>query len=65
VGKPSPEHCEKGGPDKAATKAERLKCLKDSFDYGNRVLATITAQNTRSPEWKIRMPDPTHAWELP
>ncbi len=44
-GKTPPEHCEKGGPAKAASKAELLKYLRDSFDYGNRVLATINAQN--------------------
>jgi uncharacterized damage-inducible protein DinB len=44
-GKTPPEHCEKGGPSKARTKAELLKYLRDSFDYGDRVLATITAQN--------------------
>ena len=44
-GKPAPEHCEKGGPSPARTKAELLKYLQDSFDYGNRVLATITPQN--------------------
>jgi uncharacterized damage-inducible protein DinB len=44
-GKTPPEHCEKGGPSKARTKTELLKYLRDSFDYGDRVLATITAQN--------------------
>ncbi len=44
-GKTPPEHCEKGGPAKAQTKAELLKYLRDSFDYGNRVLATINTQN--------------------
>jgi uncharacterized damage-inducible protein DinB len=44
-GKTPPEHCEKGGPSEARTKAELLKYLRDSFDYGDRVLATITAQN--------------------
>jgi uncharacterized damage-inducible protein DinB len=44
-GKTPPEHCEKGGPSKAATKAELLKYLRDSFDYGDKVLATITPQN--------------------
>lgn len=44
-GKTPPEHCEKGGPDKAKTKTELLKYLKDSFDYGNQVVANITAQN--------------------
>lgn len=44
-GKTPPTDCEKGGPDKAKSKAELLQYLKDSFDYGNRVLSTITAQN--------------------
>ena len=44
-GQTPPEHCEKGGPVKATTKAELLKYLRDSFDYGNHVLATINAQN--------------------
>lgn len=42
-GKTPPEHCEKGGP--ATTKAELVKYLRDSFDYGNHVLSTINAQN--------------------
>ena len=44
-GKTPPEHCEKGGPANAKTKAELLKYLRGSFDYGNRVLGTINAQN--------------------
>jgi uncharacterized damage-inducible protein DinB len=44
-GKTPPEHCEKGGPSPARTKAELIKYLRDSFDYGNRILATINAQN--------------------
>lgn len=44
-GKTPPEHCEKGGPAPAQTKAELLKYLRDSFAYGNKVLATINAQN--------------------
>jgi len=36
-----PEHCEKGGPSKARTKAELVAYLKESFEYGNRILATI------------------------
>ena len=44
-GKTPPEGCERGGPDKAKTKAELLAYLKDSFDYGNRILKTITSQN--------------------
>ena len=44
-GKTPPEHCEKGGPNPAKTKAELVKYLRDSFDYGHRVLATINPQN--------------------
>ena len=44
-GKKPPEDCEKGGHDPAKTKAELIKYLKDSFDYSNRVLATLTAKN--------------------
>ena len=44
-GKTPPEGCERGGPDKAKTKAELLKYLQDSFDYGNKILQTVTAQN--------------------
>ena len=42
-GKTPPEHCEKGGPSKAKTKAELIAYLKEAFDYSNRVLATIDA----------------------
>ena len=45
--KTPPEHCEKGGPAKAATKAELLQYLHDSFDYGNKVLAAITDTSAR------------------
>jgi uncharacterized damage-inducible protein DinB len=44
-GKKPPEDCEKGGHDPAKTKAELIRYLKDSFDYSNRVLATLTANN--------------------
>ncbi|MGA8144419.1 MAG: DinB family protein [Candidatus Acidiferrales bacterium] len=44
-GKTPPEHCERGGPSKAQTKAELVKYLSDSFEYGDKVLATMTAQN--------------------
>jgi len=44
-GKQLPADCEKGGHDPAKTKAELVKYLKDSFDYSNRVLATLTAKN--------------------
>jgi uncharacterized damage-inducible protein DinB len=45
-GKKPPDDCEKGGHDPARTKAELIKYLKDSFDYSNRVLATLTANNS-------------------
>jgi hypothetical protein len=44
-GKTPPEHCEKGGPSPARTKAELVKYLKDSFEYGNKVAATLNAKN--------------------
>ncbi len=44
-GKTPPESCEKGGPSKASTKAELIKYLTDSFEYGERVLATIDQKN--------------------
>jgi uncharacterized damage-inducible protein DinB len=44
-GKAPPDDCEKGGHDPAITKPELIKYLKDSFDYSNRVLAKLTAQN--------------------
>jgi uncharacterized damage-inducible protein DinB len=43
-GKAPPAECEKGGPSKAATKAELIRYLRESFDYGNRVLASIEDQ---------------------
>jgi hypothetical protein len=43
--KKPPDDCEKGGHDPAKTKAELIKYLKDSFDYSNRVLATLNAKN--------------------
>jgi hypothetical protein len=44
-GKAPPDGCEKGGPAPAKTKPELLKYLRDSYTYGNKVLATINAQN--------------------
>jgi uncharacterized damage-inducible protein DinB len=44
-GKKPPADCEKGGHDPAKSKAELIKYLKDSFDYSDRVLATLTANN--------------------
>ena len=44
-GKKPPDACERGGPSPAKTKAELIKYLKDSYDYGNRVAATINEKN--------------------
>jgi hypothetical protein len=44
-GKTPPDGCEKGGPAPATTKVELLKYLHDSFDYGDKVLATIDEKN--------------------
>ena len=44
-GKKPPDDCEKGGHDPARTKSELIVYLKNSLDYGNRVLATLTANN--------------------
>jgi hypothetical protein len=44
-GKKPPDDCEKGGHDAAGTKVELIKYLKDSFDYGNRVVATLSEKN--------------------
>jgi uncharacterized damage-inducible protein DinB len=44
-GKKPPEDCQKGGHEPAKTKSELIKYLEDSFDYSNRVLATLTAKN--------------------
>jgi uncharacterized damage-inducible protein DinB len=44
-GKTPPDACEKGGPAPAKTKPELLQYLRDSFAYGDKVLATVNAQN--------------------
>ena len=44
-GKKPPDDCEKGGHDPAKTKAELVEYLKSSFDYGDRVLATLTEKS--------------------
>jgi uncharacterized damage-inducible protein DinB len=43
--KTPPAECEKGGPSKATTKAELIQYLRDSFDYGNMVLASTDQKN--------------------
>lgn len=44
-GKTPPELCEKGGPSPAKGKAELVKYLKDSIEYGNKVCATLNSKN--------------------
>ena len=57
-GKAPPDSCEKGGPAPASTKAELLKYLRDSFDYGNKVLSTINEKNAmESVEGRYGGPD--------
>lgn len=45
--KTPPEHCEKGGPVSAATKSELIQYLRDSFDYGNKVLSAMTDNSAK------------------
>jgi hypothetical protein len=44
-GKTPPDSCERGGPSRATTKAELIQYLRDSFDYGNKILSAINEQN--------------------
>jgi hypothetical protein len=44
-GKTPPDGCEKRVPAPAKTKGELLKYLRDCFDYGNNVLASIDEKN--------------------
>jgi uncharacterized damage-inducible protein DinB len=44
-GKTPPPDCEHGGPDPANTKEELVRYLKDSFAYGDRVLAKLDCKN--------------------
>ncbi len=48
-GKTPPPDCEHGGPDPAKTKDELMKYLRDSFAYGDKVLATIDAKSALDP----------------
>jgi uncharacterized damage-inducible protein DinB len=45
-GKKRSEDCEKGGHDPAKSKSDLIKYLKDSFDYSDRVVATLVANNS-------------------
>jgi hypothetical protein len=45
-GKTPPPDCEKGGGSYPAhTKAELMKCLRDSFDYGDKMIASLNEKN--------------------
>ena len=44
-----PAECSKGGPDSAETKSELMKYLRESFDYAQRVLKTMTSDNALEP----------------
>ena len=44
-----PAACSSGGPDPAKTKPELMKYLRDSFEYAQRVLKTMTSANALEP----------------
>jgi hypothetical protein len=48
--KEPPARCDAGGPSPAATKAELMTYLRESFDYAQRVLRTMTSANALEPE---------------
>ena len=47
--KEPPADCANGGPSPAATKAELMAYLRESFDYAQRVLRTMTLSNALDP----------------
>jgi hypothetical protein len=47
--KQPPDDCGAGGPDPAATKAELMTYLRESFAYGERVLRSLTPANALDP----------------
>jgi len=47
--KDPPAGCETGGPEPARTKTELMKYLRDSFAYGDRVIAAMTPSNAMEP----------------
>jgi len=47
--KEPPSECATGGPSPAATKAELMTYLRESFDYAQRVLRTMTSTNALDP----------------
>ena len=44
-----PAECSKGGPNPAKTKSELMKYLRESFEYAQRVLKTMTSANALEP----------------
>ena len=44
-----PAECALGGPNPAKTKAELMKYLRESFEYAQRVLKTMTSANALEP----------------
>jgi uncharacterized damage-inducible protein DinB len=47
--KTPPPKCDAGGPSPAKTKAELMTYLRESFDYAQRVLRTMTSANALEP----------------
>jgi uncharacterized damage-inducible protein DinB len=47
--KEPPARCDEGGPSPAKTKAELMAYLRESFDYAQRVLRTMTSANALEP----------------
>jgi uncharacterized damage-inducible protein DinB len=47
--KEPPADCANGGPSPAATKAELMAYLRESFDYAQKVLRTMTSANALEP----------------
>lgn len=47
--KEPPPRCDTGGPSPATTKAELVTYLRESFEYGQRVLAAMTPANALDP----------------
>jgi uncharacterized damage-inducible protein DinB len=47
--KEPPAECATGGPSRAKTKAELMAYLRESFDYAQKVLRTMTSANALDP----------------
>ncbi len=62
-GKAPPAGCETGGPSKAATKAELLQYLRNSFDYGTAYCRRLRIR-PRLRVWRVVTEDRIRAWGL-